>query len=95
MAAFYGLYAANGIAVYNNWEKVEKSRKYLRACQIKKFSNFMDAQEYVVNNFLAFNSSNLAEVLPKTLPLNYVIFCRQLCENYDKLHFKREIQGGN
>ena len=44
---FYGVYGLNGGGVYDNWEKVISSKKYVKGFNVKKFSSLDNAVKYV------------------------------------------------
>ena len=48
---FYGIAGTNGYGVYDNYDKVLGSRKYVKGYKIKSFNSLIDAKEYAVNTY--------------------------------------------
>lgn len=45
---FYGVYGFNGGGVYDNWQKVEKAKKYVQGIKYKGFETKKEAVDFVI-----------------------------------------------
>lgn len=48
---FYGIAGTNGYGVYDDYEKVLKSRGYIKEYKVKSFKNLIDAKRYAVETY--------------------------------------------
>lgn len=48
---FYGVAGVNGYGVYNDYDKVLKSKPYIISFRVKGFPYYKKAKEYAINNY--------------------------------------------
>lgn len=48
---YYGIAGVNAYGVYNDYEEVKKSRKYIAAFKNKRFDNFEDAKKWAQETY--------------------------------------------
>lgn len=46
MSGFYGVAGLNGYGVYDDYEKVLKTRPFVKKYKVKRFADFNQAEEY-------------------------------------------------
>lgn len=68
---FYGVAGRNGLGVYNNYDDVKKSQKYLKGFRNKAFKTFREAELFAIEEHEILNPD--APIYHK-LPLNRVIY---------------------
>lgn len=78
---YYGVYAANGFGVYNNYDKLLESQTYMRAERIKSFHDKEDAEDFAMIGFEELYGIDCRiEAFPDVaddLSLNYFYFYRR------------------
>ncbi len=78
---YYGVYAANGFGVYNNYDKLVESQTYMRAERIKSFHDKEDAEDFALIGFEELYGIDCRlEAFPDVtdnLSLNYFYFYRR------------------
>lgn len=51
MSGFYGVAGENGCGVYDDYEKVLKTRPYVKKYKVKRFADFIQAKEYAIKMY--------------------------------------------
>lgn len=73
---YYALYGINAIAVFNDYSKLEDSRKYVKKSQCMSFSTMKEAKSYAEfqHNMLNDGKSPDDFYFPDNIKLNWVYF---------------------
>ena len=83
--AYYAVFGKNAVAVYDNWEGVLATQKYIKGFKNKRFATFEDAEDYAIQGHEELNPE--APIYTK-LPLNYTCYDKKFKkgeEDYDTL----------
>ena len=57
---FYGVYGFNGGGIYDNWSKVESTKKFVKGIKFKGFHSKKEAVEFIINGVT--NEYGLGEI---------------------------------
>ena len=68
--AYYSAVGCNAVAVFNSWERLQRSRKYFRKLAVRGFDTFEDAENWALMQFSHYVGP--FEDPPVKLPLNFV-----------------------
>lgn len=60
MMKYYGVYARNGLGIYNDYGKLLKSQKFMCGERIKSFRTEKEAEEYVLGGFISLHSGEVS-----------------------------------
>lgn len=74
---FYSIAGSNGFGVMDQWQDVEKSKKYFIDARWKKHSVFFEAEQTAINEFMR-RRLYPHKVIPEHLVLNRLVFAKNL-----------------
>ena len=73
---YYAVFGYNAVGVVTYWEKVERSRVFIKGFHIKSFNTFKQAEEYALDK--AMETIPYYYQIPERLQCNHIVYLKEL-----------------
>lgn len=77
---YYAVWGSNGVGIFDNWDKVQDARPYIKKFGTEKFNNWEDAERKALWEFNLFQDESCLSYFNGPLSLNYVLYKKQIKE---------------